>query len=52
MAVFISWVLIVLLGCFIIGQVVSIIKTLKSRRRAARDQNKHDEKEVDQSNHQ
>ena len=37
---------------FVIGMCVTIIQTLIARKRAARDQNKNDEKEVDQSNHQ
>ena len=47
----ITWILIGILGFYIISSIAGFVKMLISRKkRAASDQNKTDEKEVDQSN--
>lgn len=53
MAEFITWVLLLAMGAWILGTSISIVKTLITRRkaRAAGDQNKTNEKECDHSNH-
>ena len=47
---FLGFLLIAGACVYIVCNVVSIVKTLKSRKTSASDQNKHDEEEVDQRN--
>ena len=52
MAAFLTWVLLIVMGAWIVGSGISIAKTLIARKKApASEQNKNAEKEVDSSNH-